>query len=222
MKPIVVPTHGVQDWQQRLADPTKHWRTGYSARALAHAWEAASGLPPEVAALFGPLGKVELLLAIPEYDVPLPGGERPSQNDVFALMRIKDGLIVAMVEGKVSESFGPTLEEWRKDASAGKAERLAYIKAKLGLANDPPPGIRYQLLHRAGSAVIEAERFHARDAAMIVHSFSPEQASLGDYQAFLALFGKQGGPAQMVTLGTASGIRLWPGWAQGDAKFLRA
>lgn len=154
MKLILVPTEGVRDWQRRLADPEKHWRTGYSARALAHAWEDASGLPPEVAALLGPLGKVELLLAIPEYDVPLPGGERPSQNDVFALVRTKDGLIVVMVEGKVSESFGPTLEEWRKDASAGKTERLAHIKGKLGLANNPPPGIRYQLLHRAASAVI--------------------------------------------------------------------
>ena len=48
MKPIVVPTHGVQDWQARLTDPTKHWRTGYSARALAHAWEDAGGLLLEV------------------------------------------------------------------------------------------------------------------------------------------------------------------------------
>src|SRR5947207_10981453 len=61
MKPIVVPTHGVQDWQERLADPTKHWRTGYSARALAHAWEEATGLPPEIATLLAPVGKVELL-----------------------------------------------------------------------------------------------------------------------------------------------------------------
>ena len=222
MKPIVVPTHGVQDWQELLADPTKHWRTGYSARALAHAWEAASGLPPEVAALLGPFGKVELLLAIPEYDVPLPGGERPSQNDVFALVRREAGLVVIMVEGKVAESFGPTLEEWRKDASAGKTERLAHIKAKLGLANDPPPGTRYQLLHRAASAAIEADRFHASDAAIIVHSFSQERASLGDYEAFLALFGKKGGPGQLVQLGTPNGVRLWAGWAQGDPRFLNA
>lgn len=221
MKPILVPTDGVQSWQQRLADPVKHWRTGYSAKALASAWEAANGLPPEVDALFKPFGKVELLLAIPEYDVALPGGDRPSQNDVFALVRTEDGLIVVMVEGKVSESFGPTLEEWRKEASGGKEERLTHLKAKLGLASDPPPGTRYQLLHRAASVVIEAERFHARDAAMIVHSFSQEQVSLGDYQAFLALFGKKGGPGQLVALGTPNGMHLWAGWAQGDERFLR-
>src|SRR5260370_13818620 len=166
MKPIVVPTDGVRDWRKRLADPVKQWQTGYSAKTLAHAWEDAAGLPPEIAALLSGFGKVELLLAIPEYDVPLPGGERPSQNDVFALVRSKDGLIVIMVEGKVAESFGPTLEEWRKDASAGKTERLAYIRARLGLARDPAPVTRYQLLHRAASAAIVAERYHASDAAI--------------------------------------------------------
>jgi len=221
VKPIVVPTSGVKDWQSRLADPEKHWRTGFSAKALATCWEEAGGVPPEVSALLSAIGQPKLLLAIPEYDVPLPGGDRPSQNDVFALLRATDGLIVVMVEGKVSESFGPTLEEWRKDASAGKTERLAHIKARLGLTIDPSPGTRYQQLHRAASAVIEAERFHARDAAMIVHSFSPEQASLGDYQAFLGLFGKKGNVGQLVALGTPNGIRLWSGWAQGDAKYLK-
>ncbi len=36
------------------------------------------------------------------------------------------------------------------------------------------PGVRYQLLHRTASVVIEAKRFHATTAVMIVHSFSPE------------------------------------------------
>jgi len=107
MKPIVVPTDGVQDWRKRLADPVKHWQTGYSAKTLAHAWEDAAGLPPEIAALLRCFGKVELLLAIPEYDVPLAGSERPSQNDVFALVRTKDGLIVIMVEGKSLSRLAP-------------------------------------------------------------------------------------------------------------------
>ena len=221
MKPIVVPTDGVHDWQERLADPAKQWRTGYSAKALAHAWEDANGLPQEVVGLLGALGDVELLLAIPEYDVPLPGGDRPSQNDVFALARTKGGLVVIMVEGKVAESFGPTLEEWKREASSGKKERLSYIQSKLGLRAEPASGIRYQLLHRTASAVIEAERFHASDAALVVHSFSPERASYDDYQTFLGLFGKRANPGQMVSLGTVNGIRLWAGWAQGDPKYLK-
>ena len=225
MKPILVPTQCVHDWQQRLADPELHWEQGYSARTLAASWEDAEGLPPEITTLVEALGTVELLLAIPEYAVPLPGGARASQNDVFALARTAEGLVVLMVEGKVDESFDKTLEEWQKDASPGKKERLSFLKTKLGLSGDLPPGVRYQLLHRTASAVIEAERFHARDAALIVHAFNadgPNQASLDDYQAFLGLFGKVGDPGQLVQLGTPNGFRLWAGWAQGDPRFLKA
>jgi hypothetical protein len=192
---------------------------------LAASWEDAEGFPPEILELLRPLGSVELLLAIPEYAVPLPGGARASQNDVFALARTPEGLAVMMVEGKVDESFDKTMEDWQKDASPGKKERLSYLKTKLGLAGDLPPGVRYQLLHRTASAVIEAERFHARDAALIVHAFStgsPNQASLGDYQTFLGLFGKTAGPGELASLGAPNGMHLWAGWAQGDPKFLRA
>ncbi len=222
MNRILVPTDGVQNWQQLLADPVKHWKTGYSARALAYAWEDARGLPPEIATLLKPFGEVELLLAIPEYKVELPGGERASQNDVFTLLRTRDGLIAGMIEGKVAESFGPTLEEWRKEASPEKIERLTHLCTKLGIPDQFPAGTRYQLLHRGASAVIEAERFHAHDAAVIVHSFSPTDASFADYRTFLGLFGKTGLPGQLVVLGTPCGIRLWAGWANGNAKFLNS
>jgi hypothetical protein len=79
------PTCGPESWQELLADPQKHWVSGYSARTLAHCWEDAKGLPPEIAALFG--GHATLLLAIPEHKVELPGGSRPSQTDLFALVR---------------------------------------------------------------------------------------------------------------------------------------
>ena len=42
-----LPTVGRQDWQKLLADPEKQWRTGYSARTIAYAWEAAKGHFPE-------------------------------------------------------------------------------------------------------------------------------------------------------------------------------
>ncbi|SRR6266568_757386 len=222
VKPIVVPTKSVLDWKRRLAQPKKQWRDKYSAKALARAWESAKGLPPEIRALLRSLGDIELLFAIPEYDVALPGGARPSQSDVFALARTHDGLVVVMVEGKVAESFDATLERWQKNASPGRMRRLAFLKNTLGLTADLPPGVRYQLLHRAASAVIEASRFHAGDAVLVIHSFSPKRASYDDYQTLLGLFGKRASPGQMVALGTASGIRLWAGWAQGDPRFLKA
>ena len=110
-------TTGPASWQALLADPTKHWRTGYSARTLAHAWESADGFPPEVSIAFAKsedplLANLEPLLAVPEFKVSLPGGERASQNDVFVLARSSAGPVAIMVEGKVNESFGPTLEDW--------------------------------------------------------------------------------------------------------------
>ena len=67
------------------------------------------------------------LLSIPEFKVPLPGGVRPSQNDLFVLARGTNGLVSIMVEGKVRESFGPTLGEWRGAASPGKKSRLQFL-----------------------------------------------------------------------------------------------
>ncbi len=218
------PTAGPDTWKQWLAKPEKHWKPGYSAWALAHAWEAAIGFPPEISALLATdphLTGADLLLAIPEYKVDLPGGVRPSQNDLLCVCRTNAGLATIAVEGKVDAPFDKTLEEWRRDKSPGKRTRLQYIIRTIGLKTRPPGTIRYQLLHRTASALIEADRFHAADAAMIVHSFSPEQASLGDYQAFLGLFGKKGNVGQLVSLGTPNGIRLWAGWAQGDAKYLK-
>jgi hypothetical protein len=51
MSRIYVPSSGCNDWQRLLADPEKHWRPGFSAFATARAWEAADGLPPEIAEL---------------------------------------------------------------------------------------------------------------------------------------------------------------------------
>ena len=186
-KRIFLPSNGAEDWRALLADPTKHWRAGYSARSAAERWEAANGLPDEIRAVFehAGLGPVDLLAAFPEWKTPLPGGRRESQTDVLALVRTARGLFVAGVEAKVSEPFGPTVSEWLADASPGKVERLKFLRDKLGL-HENVFALRYQLLHRTASAIIEAERFGAAGAAMIVHSFSQTDAWSADFAAFLA------------------------------------
>lgn len=225
MSRIFVPTTSPEDWRKLLADPEKHWRTGFSAKSLACCWEEADGFPPEVVRLFSKLEipsfeKIELLLAIPEYQVSLPGGTRPSQNDIFVLARAQGQLVAIMVEGKVSESFGPTLGEWKATKSEGKIERLAFIKEQLGLTQEIPLDIRYQLLHRTTSAVIEALRFNSRSAAMLVHSFSQDDQGFEDYQAFLGLFGVQASPNRLVFVNETRGINLYCGWARGNPKYL--
>ena len=153
MPHILSFTKGPADWQRLLADPSKHWRTGYSARTLAHCWEAADGFPTEVSLALTQTSDPLLtglvpLVAVPEFKVPLPGGTRSSQNDLFNLGRSLAGPVSIMVEGKVRESFGPTLEEWLKDPSPGKTRRLSFLTRALGLDQVPPGYIRYKNVSR--------------------------------------------------------------------------
>jgi hypothetical protein len=224
MNRIYVPTSSPDDWRKFLAEPEKQWRSGYSAKELAECWEGANGFPTELQSVFSKsenpaLQKLELLLAIPEYQVDLPGGRRPSQNDLFVLAQANDcHLVSIMVEGKVSEPFDDILEIWLKDASEGKRKRLKFLCDLLCLASEPPLHIRYQLLHRTASAIIEAKRFNAKYAIMIVHSFSAEHKWFSDYQDFLSLFGVESKVNQLVELPTSEGIQVFTGWVAGKPK----
>ena len=222
MNRVYVPASGVEDWKSRLAEPEKHWKPRYSAHSLANTWqtsasETTTGFPRDVASVLGMnpgLSELQVLLALPEHEVPLPGGSRPSQTDLWLLARSKSGLVSIAVEGKVDESFGPTLSEWQDGASEGKRKRLDFMLRLLGLSAEPPGNTRYQLLHRTASAVIEAQRFIAPQALMLVHSFSQSDASLSDYQAFLALFGVAGDVNQVVSAGTRSDVHLHFAWVR--------
>lgn len=221
-------TTGPDDWKALLADPEKHWRTGYSARTLAHCWEAADGFPAEVARAFEEstdslLQGLEPVLAVPEFKVPLPGGLRASQNDVFVLGKSVAGPVTIMVEGKVNESFGPTIDEWLIGASKGKLERLDFLTRKLGLPSRPAGGLRYQLLHRAASAIITGEQFRAAAAVMLVHSFSEARTGWADYKSFLDRFAVKAeiGVVQRIAPET-SVLPLFAAWIPGDLRFLRS
>ena len=127
-KKILVPTNGIDSWRELLADPAKQWKDGYSAKSVAESWEEAKGIPTEIkVVLEKEFDEIELLHAVPEYKVPLKGGNRDSQNDVFAIAKAKDSLISMMVEAKVREDFGPTVKEWFVNPSDGKIERLEYL-----------------------------------------------------------------------------------------------
>lgn len=220
MTRIYVPSAGPQDWQKLLADPVLHWREGFSAMALATCWEAANGLPAEIAAMLRPLGgEPELLLGIPEHKVPLPGSStRPTQSDLFALIRVGDRTIAATIEGKVDEPLGPLLGDWLIDASPGKRDRLAYITELLGLALPLPNDVHYQLLHRTAAAVIEARRFKTDAAAMIVHSFSPTAKWFEAFDRFVGLYGAAAEINTLTPIRPAGAPPLWVGWAKGTTR----
>jgi hypothetical protein len=222
MSRFLIPTKGPGCWKQFLADP-KHWKEEHSAMALAQCWEDAKGFPPEIQKLFAAhpcFTGIELLLAVPEHKVQLAGGARASQNDVFVLAKAQDELVSITIEGKVNECFDKTVGEWLQQDSRGKRKRLSFLREELGLA-EIPTTTRYQLLHRTASAIIEAKRFNAKSAVMIVHSFSQEHLWFEDYAAFVALFGATAKRSELMALKTISGVDVYSAWANGDSKFLK-
>jgi hypothetical protein len=130
---ILIPTKGPEDWKHLLADPDLHWKKGYSAYALAYRWEEAEGLPSEIKEALESipaLEDVELLLAIPEYKVSLPGGGAASQNDIFCLARTRHSLVSIMIEGKVNQRIAMFIYLDTETTGNGPDDRLCQIAFK--------------------------------------------------------------------------------------------
>jgi len=222
MKNIYIPTSSPEDWRKLLADPENHWKDGYSAKMLAYSWQNSINMPNEIKSLlnesdFSNLQNMEILFAFPEHKVFMPPSSgHPSQNDLFVLGKAQDGnLISIMIEGKASETFGPTIEDWMKDISIGKQERINFIKDKLMIKNDIPINLRYQLFHRIVSAIVEAEKFSAKYAIMIIHSFSPTNQWFNEYQDFIRFLGKESILDRLIYLFKNNNIEIYSGWAHG-------
>ncbi len=223
MSKILIPTTSPEDWKMFLADPDKHWKTGYSARSMAHCWEEAGETPSDITRVLNTvpaLNGFKTIFAIPEHKVSLPGGSRASQNDVWVLGEVKTGLVSVAVEGKVSETFGPTVGEWFESKTAGKEERLKFLCNELDIDFPPPPNLRYQLLHRTVSAILEAKRFRASEAVMVVHTFSRTNEWFEDYNYFLSLFGLSSEVNKAVRITLKNKINLSFAWVHGSEKYL--
>lgn len=222
---IYTPSTGADSWKCLLADP-RHWKTGHSAKTLAHCWEEAKeGFPESFASALRASGlNMELLLAMPEFKVDLPPSGRPSQNDIFVLARESTNITVIMVEGKVNELFDKTVGDWKN--SNGKEERLRFLLEKLELTRlGTIDDIRYQLLHRTVSAILTAEQFYAKRAMMIVHSFGDKDTpNWNDFKMFAALLAdEEPQPDRVYRCKTlSSSIELWIGWVSGEKKYLKA
>nr|WP_066050889.1 hypothetical protein [Robertmurraya korlensis] len=127
-----------------------------------------------------------------------------------------------MVEGKVSESFGKTVEKWLgNEPSNGKRERFEFLISELQLNQDEGLNIRYQLLHRRVSAMLEAKKINAPNALMLVHSFSESYVGFEDYLEFARLLGLQVEKEEIVGPVLLNGINVYFGWVTGELEFLK-
>lgn len=212
------PIATAHDARAYLAQPIKHWKPGYSAYELAHAWVAADGLPAEVDAVLGAVyGKCELVEGLVEKETILPTPGRASQTDLLALLRTDDRYLVVGVEGKAREPFGTTVAAWN-NGGWGKRTRLADLCERLDLDPEAVGELRYQLLHRTVATLLEAARYGVVDAVMLVQSFDPGDASFGDFRAFAQALGlTDAAPGKLTAPMTLDGVSLRLGWARSPA-----
>ena len=227
MNKIYIPSDSPNRWKDLLAEPKKQWKKGYSARTLAYCWQEADGFPESIVMTFQNskidlFKNVELLFAFPEYKVPLPGGKRESQNDIYVIAKSNNNLISIMIEGKVSEPFDKPVSSWISNSSenSGKQDRLNFLLNKLNLNYTQVQQIRYQLLHRTVSAIIEAQRIGAKNALMLVHSFSQTKEWFDDFAQFVKLFGLTAKINSIVGPYQTDGIDIYFGWTKGDKNYL--
>lgn len=223
MPRIYLPSLGTADWRRLLADPEKHWKRGNSALELSVSWESARntprGLPAEVAGILDSvvaLQGAELLLGVPEHQVQLEGSGHPSQNDLWALLRTAGGIASLAVEAKAGEPFDKIVRDWlpAPDQTSRKPLRLAALQSLLGLKSQDVSHLRYQLLHRAASALLEARRFHTEVAVLLVQSFNrlADEESWQDFRRFAEVLGTEVNEGTLAMARTETSVPLYVGW----------
>lgn len=137
-----------------------------------------------------------------------------SQSDLLAIVALEIDIGVLSIEAKVDEGFDKTVGEWMGDGSQGKAVRLAKLTGLLGVPVSSASGLRYQLLHRTAAALLEARRYRASKAAMIVQSWCPSRSNFEDYLAFCWALGLSEPAANHLTAQIGvSGVQLRLGWS---------
>jgi hypothetical protein len=225
MNRLYVPSLGPTDWRRLLADPVKQWKPRHSALELAVSWESVRktdrGLPPSVQAALDrvdDLRGAELVIGLPEHVVDFEGGGHGSQNDLWALLRVGSRYVSMTIEAKAGETFDEIVSIWLQKASSErskKASRLKVLQHILGIDDVDVSSVRYQLLHRTASALLEAKRFTAQCAVMLVQSFNDEadRESLKDFLAFASIMKTAPEMGQIVKVGRHTEVPLYIGWS---------
>lgn len=188
---LFLPMRQPEDVILHLGKPS-HWKEGRSAKSVATAWFASNDFPDDVREILETAEEfagIQLVDCFLERMTDLDDGRATaSQTDLLAIGATNEDLVIIGVEAKVTESFGPYVGDWR-DGSTGKEQRLAKLCDRLGFDMNSVNELRYQLFHRTVSAILEARRYRARHAIMLIQSFCPQHTGHQDFLAFTRKLG---------------------------------
>jgi hypothetical protein len=227
----------IDDWPDIVG--RKNWRAKASAYELAHSWHESSGLPAPISTAIQLAGHrvlhgLTLDLCVVEKPVFLDTRIAPSMTDLMGYGRNEKGEeIVIAVEGKADEPFALPVRAWVKGDSLNppvtatdrptRLRRLEFLSKHLGHAIPSDSPLRYQLLHRTVSAVLEAQLHGAAAALVLVHSFGPDAGeNFVDFRDFVRKLGgdtvEQGSVLGPLELGENRDLPTFFLWWQQAAK----
>ena len=181
-----LPLRKPEDVIPHLGKGELHWKKGRSAYELAYSWGIINDIPKSVKNVLNSsevFKDATLVDAFFEREVDLLTSGRPSQTDLMVILALENELAIMAVEAKVDEPFGPIVSDWNNQ-SLPKIERLNSLCHLLGLNPKEVGNLRYQLLHRTASAILEAKRYRATKAIMLVQSFDIKKAWIDEFYKF--------------------------------------
>lgn len=224
------------DWQG-LAGADK-WVPGRSAYELAHCWHQFKGLPKPIGNALNNSGhpllrRLSVDLCLVEKPVFLDSKTGPSMTDLMGYGRNEKGdAVILAVEGKADEPFASRVSAWVRGEQNNpsmqakprptRMRRLKFLSRHLSFAISPDSPLRYQLVHRTVSAVLEAQLHGAVAAVVLIHAFGPGTSkNLSDFSEFLTELGGSRATKGVVSgpflLGERRDLRTYFLWWQQDA-----
>jgi len=187
----VFPITIIDQWKKLVGK--KKWKPEKSACKLANAWfneqVNKQDIPQEIkGVLKNRFENVRMQFASVEHKVYLDTKRAPSCSDIMIYAKANKKHLIIAVEGKDNEGFDKPVKNWLKLRKEG-GNRLKFLCEIMNLKTNEVREIKYQLLHRASSAILEARKNGYENAILLVHSFSQKNNHFENFQDFGKIMG---------------------------------
>ena len=205
---------GSEPWRELLADPpAPDWNAEVVAARLLEMWASGGGYVEPLRSAFAgtDFESFEPVLAIPQYEVSMPGGRVPGHNDLCLLGRIGPDEALIMAHGKLDARPGEHLDEWLHNPSPAKLRRIGFLQDVLSLPDNLSETINYQVLNRVASAYVEAQRQGIPHAASVITVFGTANGWMEEYGEVVGYLGLTCEPGRIQRVTGRTDPTLWVG-----------